>query len=280
MSKQSKQRARLRKGRYAKPSPPRMIGANDNHPAAVNDNAAPVTIRGVRLTENQSRRFAVAQDQMSSPRLDDKRAGQRTMEALEREIEVKLTAEHVSAALEERRGLEALRGYTIGRSRVEGAVGVERIARDGLETLTAERTDRKTNQPIPPALDRIQGVAAYRYRADYEKIDPEKKLSPKTLFNTDIVPKRGGDHWDDKRREIERRVWSIQAMICGLPADAKAMPNLDPKHPDMRAIEALNQIAGKGRNLGELSSSGSVRMRILEDLKHGLEAAAIVYGLV
>lgn len=280
MSKQSKAKAKLRKGRYAKPSPPRMIGANDNHPAAVNDNAAPVTIRGVRLTDNQARRFAAAQDQLASPRLDIQRAGHRTMEALEQEIEAKHTADEVGAAMEERRGLEALRGYSIGRSRVEGAVGVERIARDGLETLTAERTDRKTGDPIPPALDRIQGVAAYRYRADYEKIDPEKKLSPKTLFNTDVVPVRGGEHWDDKRREIERRVWSIQAMICGLPADAKAMPNLDPKHPDMRAIEALNQIAGRGRNLGELSSSGSVRMRILEDLKHGLEAAAIVYGLV
>lgn len=280
MSKLSKSRARLRKGRYAKPSPPRMIGANDNHPAAVNDNAVPVTIRGVRLTENQAYRMQVAEARIATDDLANQRLGHRMLEALEQEIDARLTANHVDAALDERRGLEALRGYSIDKSNVEGAVGAPRIARDGLETLTSERKDRRIGEPIPPALDRIQAAAALRYRADYEKIDPEKKLSPKTLFNTDIVPKRGGDHWDDKRREIERRVWSIQAMICGLPADAKAMPNLAPKHPDMRAIEALNQIAGRGRNLGELSSSGSVRMRILEDLKRGLEAAAIVYGLV
>lgn len=280
MSKLSKAKARARKGRFQKPSLPRVIGANDNHPAASNDNTAPVSIRGVKLTDGQARRFAKAMEDIGDPNLETQRAGHQVLETLDREIEAKRTADDVAAAMVEREGLEALRGYVVGKSKIEGAVGVERIARDGLETLTAVRIDRKTNEEIPPALDRIQAVAAYRYRADYEKIDPEKKLSPQTLFNTDIVPVRGGDHWADKRREIERRVWSIQAMICGLSPDAKALPALPPKHPDMRAIEALNQIAGKGRNLGELSSSGSVRMRMLEDLKHGLEAAAIVYGLV
>jgi len=132
MSKQSKAKAKLRKGRYAKPSPPRMIGANDNHPAAVNDNAAPVTIRGVRLTHGQAYRFAKAQDDLASESLETRRAGHRALELLDAELGAKVLADNVGDALEERRGLEALRGIVIDKSNVEGAVGAPHIARDGL----------------------------------------------------------------------------------------------------------------------------------------------------
>lgn len=44
MSKTDRAKKRLRKGRFAKPSLPRMIGANDNHPAAVNDNGVKAAI--------------------------------------------------------------------------------------------------------------------------------------------------------------------------------------------------------------------------------------------
>lgn len=272
MSKLSKQKARLRKGRYAKPSLPRVIGANDNHPAAVNDNAAPVMIRGVRLTEGQARRFAAAQDQLASPRLDVQRAGHRTMEALEQEIEAKQTAHDVEAALGERRDLEALRGYAIGKSKVEGAVGAPRIARDGLETLLTAGS-----------ITRTQHAAGMLYRADYERIDPEKMLTPPQLDPEKLNVVRGGDGWDHKRREIEERVFGIHLMICGVDAptetERRALPRLPAGHPAMRAIHALTEIAGKGQNLSDLTSSGSVKARIREDLIFALEACAIAYGL-
>ena len=87
MSKQSKAKAKLRKGRYAKPSPPRMIGANDNHPAAVNDNAAPVSIRGLRLTDKQAERFAEAQRRIGTKDLGVQRSGHLMLEVLDREID-------------------------------------------------------------------------------------------------------------------------------------------------------------------------------------------------
>lgn len=272
MSKQSKQRARLRKGRYAKPSAPRMIGANDNHPAAVNDNAAPVMIRGVRLTENQAYRMQVAEGRIASDDLANQRLGHRMLEALEQEIDARLTANEVDAALDERRGLEALRGYSIDKSQVEGAVGAPRIARDGLETLLTANS-----------ISRTQHAAGLLYRADYERIDPEKMLTPPQLDPEKLNVVRGGDGWDTKRREIEERVFGIHLMICGVDAptetERRALPRLPAGHPAVRAIHALTEIAGKGANLGDMTASGSVKARIREDLIFALDACAISYGL-
>lgn len=47
----------------------------------------------------------------------------------------------------------------------------------------------------------------------------------------------------------------------------------------MRATYALNEIAGKGANILDLASSGSVRARIRDDLIFALDACAIAYGL-
>lgn len=272
MSKQSKAKAKLRKGRYAKPSLPRVIGANDNHPAAVNDNAEPVMIRGVRLTENQQYRLHVAEERIASEDLANQRLGHRMLEALDQEIDARLLAEVVDAALDERRGLEALRGYTVDRSQIEGAVGAPRIARDGLETLLTAGS-----------ITRTQHAAGMLYRADYERIDPEKMLTPPQLDPEKLNVVRGGDGWDHKRREIEERVFGIHLMICGIDAptatERRALPRLPAGHPAMRAIHALVEIAGKGANLGDMTTSGSVKARIREDLIFALDACAITYGL-
>lgn len=272
MSKADRAKKRIRKGRYAKPSLPRVIGANDNHPAAVNDNAAPVTIRGVRLTDNQAYRFAQAQEQIASDRLDVRRAGHHKMEALEREIDARATGDAVDAALEERRGLEALRGYEIGRSKIEGAVGAPHLSRDGLETLLTAKS-----------ISRTQHAAGLLYRADYERIDPEKMLTPPQLDPEKVKVAHGGDNWDRKRREIEDRVFGIHLMICGVDAptatERRALPRLPAGHPAMRAIHALTEIAGKGANIRDLASGGRTRARIRDDLEFALEACAIVYGL-
>jgi hypothetical protein len=264
--------ARIRKQRKARrgPSAPRVIGANDNHLPGANDNAA-VVVKGVTLTQNQAIRFANAQANIASGDLNRQRLGLRVMEELEQEIEARRNAEVVDEALSERRGLEALRGYQIGTSTVEGAVGAPKITRDGLETLLTAK-----------ALTLIQHAAGLRYRTDYEAIDPEKGLTPPSIDQTRNIV-RGGDGYAQKRREIEERVFGIHCMIAGVepPRDGSraAMPNLPAGHPAMRAIYALNEIAGKGANVLDLATSGSVRARIREDLIFGLDACAIVYGL-
>lgn len=272
MSKTDRAKKRLRKGRFAKPSLPRVIGANDNHPAAVNDNAAPVSIRGVKLTDGQARRFAKAMEDIGDPNIETQRAGHRVLEALDREIDAKRTAEDVDAGIAERHGLEALRGYEIGKSKIEGAVGAPHLSRDGLETLLTAKSITKT-----------QHAAGMLYRADYERIDPEKMLTPPQLDPEKVRVAHGGDNWDRKRREIEDRVFGIHLMICGVDAptatERRALPRFPAGHPAMRAIHALTEIAGKGANLADLTSSGSVKARIREDLIFALDACAIVYGL-
>lgn len=267
----SKVDRRKKRHRYAKPSAPRVIGANDNI-AVANDNMAPMTIRGVTLTEGQAWRFADAERRIADTDLAVQRVGHRMLETLDREIDARLAAKEVADRYEELTSLEGQRQTSIMDVVVEAPDGsvakTKKMARDGLETLHTAG-----------GIDRIQFAAGLRYRKDYEEIDPEKKLTPKTLFATDPIPHRGGENWADKRHEIERRIWSVHAMIVGLAGDAKAMPQLSATHPNMRAIEAIAQIAGKGRNLSELASSGSVRDRYSKALKRALDIAAIVYGL-
>ena len=263
--------ARIRRKRQNKPSAPRRIGANDNASLIANDNASPTSIRGVTLTENQRFRMKVAEERLASEDLTNRRLGHRMLEAIEAEIEARGVANDVAAGLAERRGLEALRGYEIGTSQVEGAAGLPRITRDGLETLLTAN-----------AIDRNQHAAGLRYRADYEAIDPEKGLTPPTIDQTRNIV-RGGDGYAQKRREIEERVWGIHLMIAGVESRGDggraAMPSLPAGHPTMRAIYALERIAGRGDNLGDMTSSGSVKARIREDLIFALDACAIVYGL-
>jgi hypothetical protein len=267
----SKADRRKKRQRYAKPSAPRVIGANDNI-AVANDNMAPVTIRGVTLTEGQAWRFADAERRIADPDLAVQRSGHRMLEALDREIDDRLSSAAVDAALTERRGLEALRGYEIGKSKIEGAVGAPRISRDGLETLLTAGS-----------ISRTQHAAGMLYRADYERIDPEKLLTPPQLDPEKVSVSHGGDNWDTKRREIEERVFGIHLMICGVDAPTKderrAMPRLPASHPAARAIHALDEVAGKGANIRDMASGGRTRARIRDDLEFALEACAIVYGL-
>lgn len=271
MSKADRQKKRLRKGRYAKPSPPGPYNraVNDNHPAAVNDNLAPVSIKGVALTDGQLRRYYIALRNIEQPGLEVQRAGHVVLETIEREIDAVLAERHAAEGIEERRGLEALRGLEIGRSDVEGAKGAPRLHVDGLETLWSSK-----------AITTNQRAAGLRYRLDYERIDPEKQLTPPEA--KDVRHGYGGEGWDDKRREIEERVFRVKLMICGidnLPGSRGALPNLPKGHPAMRAIYALDEVAGKGRIIAYMSESGSVRARIRDDLIFALEACEIVYGI-
>lgn len=241
------QKLRQKRQNRQGPSAPRVIGANDNI-ATANDNEAD----GKLLTEAQL------------ARIDEARA---------------------KGDLEELRGLEALRGVEIAPSRIEGAIGVAEATRDGLKNLTRGWTDRTTKQAMPPALDPHGTLyaAGLLYRTDYERLDPEKKLTPPTLLREGKT-QSGGDDYANKIAESWDRVRTIHLMIAGVqpsrePGRRPNMPSLPAGHPAMRAIHALQEIAGKGRALSDMTTSGSVKARIRDDLIHALEACEIVYGL-
>ena len=266
MSKADRQRKREQRKRYAKPSAPRVIGANDNI-AVANDNMAPVTIRGVTLTDGQAWRFADAEKRLASADLDTRRVGHRMLEALDQEIDKRLAETATTRDLEELRGLEALRGLSIGVSRHEGSKGAPRVSRDGLETLLTAGS-----------ITRTQHAAGLRYRDDYELLDPEKGLTPPSIDQTRKIT-RGGDGFAVKRREREEFVRDLEAMIQEEDRTFRGALGRSDVERIGRAVWALREIAGKGANLRSLSNSGSVIAQTTEALQVSLDCAAIAYGL-
>ena len=225
----------------------------------------------MKLTDSQARRYHIAVRNLEHESPEVRRAGHVTLETLDREINARIAEETAASGIEERRGLEALRGVEIGRSKVEGAVGAARLHTDGLATMLSSG-----------AITSTQHAAGMLYRADYERIDPEKDLTPPQLDPEKVKAAHGGENWDRKRKEIADRVFSVHLMICGVdhkPGDRGAIPNLPKGHPAMRAIFALEEVAGKGRIIAYMSQSGSVRARIRDDLTFALDACEIVYGV-
>ncbi|MGX1745037.1 MULTISPECIES: hypothetical protein [unclassified Brevundimonas] len=267
MSKADRAKKRQQRKRYAKPSMPRVIGANDNVEAA-NDNTAPVSIRGVRLTDSQALRFMAAEAKVASPDLDQQRDGQRMFRALDAEIDARILERDAKENLEELRSLEALRGFDIGVSDHEKARGAPRASRDGLETLLTAGS-----------ITRTQHAAGLRYRADYEMLDPEKGLTPPTLDPALRNIVRGGEGFAQKRREREEFVRDLEAMIQEEDRTFRGALGKSDVERLGRAVWALREVAGKGANLLTLSSSGSTRTAISEALIVGLDCAAIAYGL-
>lgn len=279
MSKTDKARKRQqRKAGRSKPSVPRMIGANDNQPAAVNDNDIGVspsrrTYDPSRLTPSQTLALKRAEEKLTSGIPGKIASGRDEILEIARAVQDRIDAQAAEDRREEVRELEALRGSVIveaGRNEPQGRLRI--ASRDGLETLMTAK-----------ALTRCQYAAGVKFRADYERIDPERGLAPLILDPAKVRIAHGGEHWDQKRREIENRVFGIYVRICGSDAVSEegrgVLPRLPKGHPHMRAIFALVEIAGNGRNLSELSSSGSVRSRLREDLIRGLDVCEIVYGL-
>ena len=262
----SKADRRKKRERFAKPSAPRVIGANDNI-AVANDNMAPVTIRGVTLTEGQAWRFADAEKRLASTDLDTRRVGHRMLEALDQEIDARLAGQAATRDLEELRGLEALRGLSVGVSKHEGTKGAPRVSRDGLETLLTAGS-----------ITRTQHAAGLRYRDDYELLDPEKGLTPPSIDQTRKIT-RGGDGFAVKRREREEFVRDLEAMIQEEDRTFRGALGRSDVERVGRAVWALREIAGKGANLVSLSSSGSVQVRTSKALLVALDCAAIAYGL-
>lgn len=59
--------------------------------------------------------------------------------------------------------------------------------------------------------------------------------------------------------------------------DRRAQPALPAGHAAMQAIYALNHIAGRGDNRGDMTTSRSVKAQLREDLIFALDAYAIAY---
>lgn len=289
MSKLDRQKKRaLRRGAHAKPSAPRVIGANDN---AVNDND-PVVVGGVTLNARLSAEFRKAEENLASNDLARRREGHQAMMEIELAITQGRDAKWAQAVRKEMAALEKARGgeLTVEKARDQrGQDGeVVRVKRDGLATLSASRKSPDGKTTIPPALSRLETIAGLRYRADYERIDPERRLSPPDPLRTGKAT--GGDGFDKKVAESWRRVRVIHLMIAGVPQAVAErtggdehtrpqMPGLPASHPSMRAIHALEEIAGKGKNVSQLVGGGRAHGRMVDDLKRALRQAMIVYGL-
>lgn len=267
--------AKQRRRKQNRASPPRAIGANDNIQTA-NDNGA-VVIRGVTLNKRQTREIAEAEAHLSSADLQTRKAGRDLMAKVDGEIDTELARRTREVGEAETIAMAEARGATV---RIGKDTGTVTVTRDGLATLSAIRYDRETRLPIPPTIDETQLAAGLRYRADYERVDPGKGLTPPTAKGRG----GGGEGFADKRAESWDRVRTIHLMIAGIERSQDSerrpnMPNLPDKHPAMQAIWVLQEVAGKGSNLRDLASSGSVRARLSKALVLALGCASICYGL-
>ena len=282
MSKSDRQKKRAQRRRQG-PSAPINYGgppANDN---AVNDNAGPVVIRGIRLTANQAHRLEVAEARLKTRNPTLQRLGRDAMAALNAEIDRAVASREREEAEREMQELAAGRGETFTR----GDDKTLSIRRDGLETLATGRKKADGTWLAVPAVTQTQRAAGLRYRADYERLDPERKLTPPSL---DAIkgPAHGGEGWDQKLREAHDRMMRVRLMIAGVdipltwtPGDwtRVAQPRFPDSHPVSRAIRALDEIAGRGRNVRELASGSRARAQIVDDLTFALDAVAIVYEI-
>lgn len=275
MSKSDRKRKRDRK-RYDAPSVPGSwkrpsagsVEANDNH---ANDNDGPLKVGGVWLTQSQAIRFHAALNQLASADLAAKKSGQSELEQLETEIAQKLDAKRMKALRQEIADLEAGRGGALTIERARDRFGEEgerlRVPRDGLETLANAGS-----------ISRRELIAGARFRADLEKIDPERQLTPHAIDGARKIT-RGGDGYQKKRLEAELRIREVHCRILGVPVDGDAWPLLDAGHPKLEAIRVLEAVAGKGLTMTALTNNFRVRAKLLVALKAGLNAAAAVYGV-
>lgn len=271
-------KAAARRRKHARPSLPRMIGANDKVPGA-NDNEL-VVVGGVTLTARLSAVFRQAEKDLASSELSRKREGTQALVEIGLAIEAEHEASRMKAVWDEIRRLEGGRGGRLSVEKVRDNRGKDGerfvVDRDGLSTLASAG-----GLGDPDETKRLK-AAALRYRADHERIDPESRLTPPTLMREGRGG--GGDGYADKVAQSWDRVRSIHLMIAGVepsldPTRRPNMPNLPARHPAMQAIWVLQEVAGKGANLRELSNSGSVIDRMSGQLVKALGVCAVVYGL-
>lgn len=260
-------KAAARRRKHARPSLPRMIGANDNAPGAANDNGA-IVVSGHTLNEGQAKRFRAAVEDEASPELHRRRAGREAMLRLEAEIDAVQTGVRVANDIAETVALETLRGSDIETSDRKEHEGRKRISsRDGLETLLTSHS-----------ITHVQHAAGLRYRTDYEMLDPERGLTPPAIDQSRNIT-RGGEGWAQKKLERELFVRDLESLIQEKDRTFRGANGRSDVERVGRAVWALREVAGKGSNLSTLTNSGGLRQALSEALVDALDCCAIAYGL-
>lgn len=273
MTKAKNRRQRKSSRQYAKPSAPRIIRAANDNVGAANDDE--VVIRGVLLDRERTKLLRKAEEKSDQTLpISIRREGAQAMAEVQAWVDYQLEDARLKRDTAEAKAVAARHGVEVTEPKDEGPL---KVTRDGLQTLYSAA-----------AIDRIQHLAGQKYRLDYERIDPESGLTPQPIDQSRKIS-HGGDGWAQKVRESQDRIWRIHLMLAGVdfslsgerdPDSCRsAMPRLAKSHPAMQSIYALEEIAGKGRNLRDISDSGSVRARISGALIRGLDCAAIVYEL-
>lgn len=236
------------------------------------------------LRQDEIDAVEAAEVKLKSADLGLRAEGAATMTRIRKAVATRVHKRDVEDGLSERKTLEALRGAHVSKSTRPTDMGGMLISdHDGLESLSAKRT-KANGDPIPPSVSAIQKSAGLRFRTDYEMIDPEKKLTPPTLLRESKSHGGGGEGYADKVAEAWARVRATHLLIAGIHPSADPdcrpmLPNVPEGHPTRRAIYALTEIAGKGRNPNEMTKSGGTRNRLVASLCFALDKAAIVYGV-
>lgn len=236
------------------------------------------------LRQDEIDAVEAAEAKLKSRDLGLRAEGAATMLRIRKAVATRVNKRDVEDGLSERKTLEALRGAHVAKSTRPTDMGGMLISdHDGLESLSAKRT-RVNGDPIIPAVSAIQKSAGLRFRTDYEMVDPEKELTPPTLLRESKSHGGGGEGYAEKRGEAWARMRATHLLIAGIqpsldPDSRPMMPNLPEGHPVRRAIFALTEIAGKGRNPNEMTKSGGTRNRLVASLRFALDKAAIVYGV-
>ncbi|MET4683746.1 hypothetical protein [Brevundimonas faecalis] len=142
-------------------------------------------------------------------------------------------------------------------------------ARDGLEILRSAGLIRS-----------VQSAAGLLYRRDYERLDPERSLTPPPLDGRRRKAVRCDVGWTERGRRrglfirdlegvIQRRDPTFQGALGWRPIDRVGV-----------AVWMLREVAGKGRSLRALSSDPPTLRRMLKGLRMALDCSSVAYGTV
>jgi hypothetical protein len=205
-------------------------------------------INGRRLSARQAAALRAA---ARAEAAGDAATARRLRLRLEGEIDEATHGDWLAGALADTAALERTRGQA-----VEAAPGRVRIhGRDGLETLTASG-----------ALTAAQRAAALRYRGRFEDAQPRiasvLAIRPGGARGRPDRPEAVAARMAQARRDVDRLEQAV--------ADRYAAEGRPALAGD--ALLALREVAGLGRSIRELASSGHRREVLKTRLGEGLDA--------
>lgn len=217
-------------------------------------NARPVLVNGRLLNAPQAARLkAAAQAEASGQSTQARRLRAR----LEAELAGAAEADWLRGALAETAALEQARGVRVEQSPTH----VRILGRDGLATLRARGS-----------LSAAQFAAGLRYRSCFDDAQPRQvstlALQPGGAAGASNLPEAVAARMAQARRGLDR---FEQALVAHHAAMGR--PGLAGD-----ALTALREVAGLGRSLRSLSTSGARRARLKALLIEALETLSRIAG--